>query len=193
MLYKIAKGILRPIFKILYRINIVGKENLPKQGSIIICANHANAIDPIFLGVSMPYKKIYSMAKAELFSNKLFGYILSKLFVFPVKRGEADIKSIKTALTILNNGQVMGIFPEGTRNKTDEVKAEPGIAMLAVKAHAQILPIAIISNYKLFNKTILKIGQPMKLDQYYNARLQNEDYQNISLDIMKQIYKMHKG
>ncbi len=192
MLYIILRGILKPIFYVLYRINIEGKENLPEQGSMIICANHASAIDPVFLGITMPYKKMYSMAKAELFNNKLFGSFLTNIGVFPIKRGEPDIKSIKKAINILKNGQIIGIFPEGTRNKTNEIKAEPGIAMLAVKAHAQILPVAIISNYKLFNKTIVKIGQPMKLDQYYDSKLQNEDYQNISLGVMKQIYQMHK-
>lgn len=192
MIFRIIRGILRPIFRVLYNIKLEGTENLPEQGAMIICANHGSAIDPIILGVSMPYKKMYSMAKAELFKNKLFGYFLTSIGVFPVKRGEADIKSIKKALSILKSGQIMGMFPEGTRHKTEELQAEPGVAMLAVKGHAKILPVAIISNYKFFNRTIVKIGQPMKLEQYYDKKLQNEDYQSISLNIMKQIYDMYK-
>lgn len=193
MLYRIAKGILKPIFNILYNVQVEGRENLPKQGPLIICANHTSAIDPIILGVNMPYKKIYSMAKAELFNNKLIGWLMYKLGVFPVKRGEADLKSIKTSLKLLKDGQIMGIFPEGTRNKTGEVKAEPGVAMIAVKAQAPVLPVAIISNYKLFKGTMVKIGKAIDMEKYYGQKLQNEDYHNISLDIMRQINQMSRG
>lgn len=192
MLYRICRGILKPIFFIFYNIKVEGKENLPANGPLIICANHTSAIDPIILAVSLPYT-MNSMAKAELFKSKLLGYFLSKIGVFPVKRGEADIKSIKTSLKLLKENKIMGMFPEGTRNKTGEVKAEPGIAMIAVRAEAPVLPIAIISNYKLFNKTTVKIGKPMQLDQYYDQKLQSEDYQNISLEIMKYINQISKG
>lgn len=192
MLYRICRGILKPIFYIFYNIKVEGKENLPANGPLIICANHTSAIDPIILAVSLPYT-MNSMAKAELFKSKLLGYFLSKIGVFPVKRGEADIKSIKTSLKLLKENKIMGMFPEGTRNKTGEVKAEPGIAMIAVRAEAPVLPIAIISNYKLFNKTTVKIGKPMQLDQYYDQKLQSEDYQNISLEIMKYINQISKG
>lgn len=87
----------------------------------------------------------------------------------------------------------MAIFPEGTRNKTGEIKAEPGVAMIALRAQAPVLPIAIISNYKFFKKSIIRIGEPMKLEQYHDQKLQSEDYQNISLDIMTYINKLSKG
>ena len=180
MLYRICKGILKPFFYFFYNVKVEGYENLPKGGPLVICANHTSAIDPIILAVAMPYT-IFSMAKAELFKNKLFGYFLTKIGVFPVKRGEADIKSIKNCLRILKENKIMGMFPEGTRNKTGELRAEPGVAMIAVRAQANVLPVAIISNYKLFNRTIVKIGQPINLEQYYGQKLQNEDYQNIRL------------
>lgn len=193
MLYRIAKGILKPIYNMLYNVRVEGRENLPKQGPLVICANHVSAIDPILLGINMPYKQIYSMAKAELFNNKLIGWLMHQLGVFPVKRGEADIKSIKTSLKLLKDNQIMGIFPEGTRNRTGVVKAEPGVAMIAVKAKAKVLPVAIISDYKLFNRSIVKIGEPINLEQYYDQKLQNEDYHNISLEIMNKINQMFKG
>lgn len=191
MLYRIVREILKPIFYLLYNIKVEGKENLPIKGPLVICANHTNAIDPIILAVSLPYK-INSMAKAELFKNKLFGLFLNKIGVFPVKRGEADIKSIKTSLRLLKENKILGIFPEGTRNKTNEIKAESGVAMIAIRAEAPVLPIAIVSNYKLFNKTIVKIGKLAMLDKYYNQKLQNDDYHNISMDIMKYINQLSK-
>ena len=191
MLYRIVRGILKPIFYLYYNIKVEGRENLPSKGPLIICANHYSTIDPVILAVTLPFI-INSMAKAELFKNKLLGLFFKNIMVFPVKRGEADIKSIKTSLKILRENRVLGMFPEGTRNKTGELKAEPGIAMLAIKGRAQVLPIAIISNYKLFNKTIVKIGKPVLLDRFYEQKLQNEDYHNISMDIMKYINQLSK-
>ena len=186
MLYRIARGVLKPIFYLYYNIKVVGRQNLPSSGPLIICANHYSTIDPVILAVTLPYI-INSMAKAELFKNKLLALFFTNIKVFPVKRGEADIKSIKTSLKILKENKILGMFPEGTRNKTGELKAEPGIAMLAVKGKAQVLPIAIVSNYKMFKRTIVKIGKPILLNEYYEQKLQSEDYHNISMDIMKYI------
>lgn len=193
MLYEFARGLLRPVFKFFYRIKVEGVENLPEDGPFIICSNHTSSIDPIFIGVSLPVKRIYSMAKVELFKNKFIGYILRNLHAFPVKRGEADLGSIKNALKLLNDRKILGIFPEGTRNKSEDVKAEPGIAMLSIKSRAPIVPVAIKSNYKFFNKTILYVGKPLSLEQYYDVRLKTEDYTRISFDIMKSIKETQKG
>jgi 1-acyl-sn-glycerol-3-phosphate acyltransferase len=191
MLYRIIKFILGPFFKILYRIRVEGRENLPEGGPLIVCANHSSLVDPIILAIVMPYR-IYCMAKAELFNNKLFGSFLRALGVFPVKRGEADIKSIKTSLKLLKENKVMGIFPEGTRNKTGELMAEAGVSMIAIRAQVPVLPIAIVTSYKFFKPTVVRIGEPMDLTQYYDQKLKNEDYHDISLDIMRYIRKISK-
>jgi 1-acyl-sn-glycerol-3-phosphate acyltransferase len=193
MLYRIITGIIRPFIKLAYRIKIEGIENLPEDGPFIICANHYSTIDPVILAVSLLPYRIYSMAKAELFNNKFFGWFLRSVGVFPIKRGEPDIKSIKTALKLLKEGKIMGIFPEGTRNKTSEIKAEPGVAMIAIRAQVKVLPVAIISSYKFFKPTVIKIGEPVTLEQYYEQKLRSDDYQNISMDIMKYINSLIKG
>ncbi|MDF2839346.1 MAG: 1-acyl-sn-glycerol-3-phosphate acyltransferase [Clostridia bacterium] len=192
MLYRIVRGILKPIFFLFYNVKVEGKHNLPAGGPLLICANHTNAIDPIILAISLPYK-MHSMAKVELFKNKFFGAFLRNIGVFPVKRGEADMKSIKTCLKLLKENKIMGMFPEGTRNKTGELKAEPGVAMIAIRSNSPVLPIAIISNYKFFSRTIVRIGKPMMLDKYYDEKLQSEDYLNISMDIMRYIKDISKG
>ena len=191
MIYRIIRGILKPIYYLYYNIKVEGRENLPAKGPLIICANHYSTIDPVILAVTLPYL-INSMAKAELFKHKFLALFFRSIKVFPVKRGEADIRSIKTSLKVLKENKVLGMFPEGTRNKTGELKAEPGIAMIAIKGRAAVLPIAIVGNYKLFNRTTVKIGKPMLLDKYYEQKLQNEDYHNISMDIMKYINQLSK-
>lgn len=192
MLYSILKFILTPFVRVLYRVRVEGYENLPKNESYILCANHASAIDPLLVGSAFP-KRIYCMAKAELFERKMVGWFLKNIGAFPVKRGEADIGSIKTSLKLLKNGKIMGIFPEGTRSKDDKVKAEPGLAMLAIKAKVPIVPMAIVSDYKMFHKSKVIIGEKILLKEYFDTKLQSDEYTSISNDIMRKIKSIVKG
>lgn len=191
MLYHIARLVLKPIYSFFYHIRIEGKENIPKGVPFIACSNHVSAIDPILLGISFPLR-VNCIAKAELFKNKFIGFFLKQLGAFPIKRGEPDLKSIKMALKLLSEKNVLGIFPEGTRNKSEDTIAEPGIALLAIKAKVPILPMAIISDYKFFKKTTIKIGKPIFLDSYYDAKLRNEIYSQISFDVMRTIKQLAK-
>ncbi|MEA4963950.1 lysophospholipid acyltransferase family protein [Lutispora sp.] len=189
MFYQIIKLLLKPLFNIFYVVRVEGLDNLPEENGYIVCGNHARVIDPILLGVNMP-KKIYFMAKNELFKNKLVAFVLKGLGAFPVKRGEADLKSIKTSLKLLQTQQNIGIFPEGTRNTTGELKAEPGIAMLAIKSKRPIVPVAIKTDYKIFHRTDIVIGKAINLSEHFDTKLKNEDYKDISLEIMKKIKKL---
>lgn len=191
MFYAFARAILRPIFFLLYNCKVSGMENIPKDGTYIVCANHVSAIDPILVGISLP-RKMHFMAKAELFRNKLLAALLSELGAFPIKRGEADLKSIKTSLKLLGNGKILGLFPEGTRNRTNEALAEPGIAMLAIKGKVPVLPVAITSSYNFFKKTSIRVGKPIDLCEYYDKKLSGEDYTRISTNIMSKINELKR-
>lgn len=191
MLYRLARTLLIPIFLLLYNYRVTGRENVPKNRAYIVCANHSSALDPVFVGISLP-GRMYFMAKIELFRNIFSRALMKGLGAFPVKRGEADIKSIKTSLKLLGSGKVLGIFPEGTRYKTSEDTVEPGIAMLAIKSKVPVLPVAIISSYKFFRRSKVIIGKPIELSEYYGKKLLNEDYLKISLDIMNKINELKK-
>jgi len=191
LFYAFAKAILRPFFFLAYNYRVTGRENMPENGAYIVCANHISALDPILIALALP-NKMHFMAKAELFRNKLLAALLSWLGAFPIKRGEADIKSIKTSLKLLNEGKVLGLFPEGTRNKSDELMTEPGIAMLAIKAKVKVLPVAIISSYRFFRKSKIKIGKPIDLSEYYDMKLGSDEYTKISLGIMSRINELKK-
>jgi len=191
MLYSFARALLIPVFLLFYNYRVIGRENVPEGGAYITCANHLSAIDPIFVGISLP-DRMYFMAKVELFRNRLLAALMHGLGAYPVKRGEADIKSIKTSLKLLSDGKVLGLFPEGTRFKAGEDAAEPGIAMLAIRAKVPVLPVAIVSSYKFFRRTRVIIGKPIELTEYYDKKLHNEDYLKISKDIMNSINKLKK-
>ncbi|MDP9752092.1 lysophospholipid acyltransferase family protein [Thermoanaerobacter pentosaceus] len=191
MFYYIAKIIVRTIIKVIFKIEIKGLENIPKKGPVIICSNHISFLDPPVIGALLN-RRIYFMAKEELFKNPFLKLLLGTgLGAFPVKRGTADLSAIKTALTYLKKGKAIGIFPEGTRSKTGQLqKAEPGVAMLAIKGNAPVVPIAIKGRYGLFSKIIINIGKPMNFDKYANSRLSSQQLFVIGEEIMKEIAKL---
>ncbi|SJZ34102.1 lysophospholipid acyltransferase family protein [Garciella nitratireducens] len=190
MLYSIVKSILKPILKIFYRVEVRGKEHFPEKTGYIICSNHTHNLDPLVVACFMDFP-IYYMAKKELFQNKLISYFLKKFKAFPVDRQKPDIAAIKTAIKVLKNNKVLGIFPEGTRVKSGEVsRAEPGIAMIAIKAKVKIIPIGISGGYKLGRKVLLNCGQPISLEKYYGKKLSIKEYKEISQNIMKEIKKL---
>lgn len=190
LFYKVVKVSVRFLLSLIYKIEIIGKENIPNEGKAIVCSNHFNNLDPVVIGTCLS-RKINYMAKEELFSNKLMSNILKRLGVFPVKRGGADISAIKSALKILKNENALGIFPEGTRSKTGEMlKAKPGLAMIGIKSKSPVVPIAIIGNYKPFSKIKIIIDNPIEFTEYYNKKMCIDEYQQISQNVLNHIRKL---
>lgn len=188
MFYSVIKFLANIIFRILYRVKSYGMENIPKEGKFILCSNHANNLDPVFISMVMP-RKISWMAKKELFKYKIISYLVYKLGAFPVDRSQSDISAIKNALRVLKEDKILGIFPEGTRvKKMDLDSAKPGVALLSIKSGAPILPIYIESTYKLFSKINIYIGEPMDITNKDGSKLNQEDYTEKSKLVLKTIY-----
>jgi len=142
LFYIIAKFIFLIIFKFFFRLKVTGKENIPQDGPLIIVANHSSLLDPVILGVSVKPKIIF-VAAAYLFEIRWLGYLLRKTNSIPVQR-ENDIKAIKQALKILQQGGVLGIFPEGgVDRQKDGLPVRAGAAYLATKVGVPIVPIRI--------------------------------------------------
>ncbi len=187
-LYSLVKGIANILFRLIYKIEVYGKENMIKEGKIILCSNHINNLDPIILSMIFP-RQIFWMGKRQIFKFKIIAYLLNKLGVFPVDREEADLSAIKNALKILKDEKVLGIFPEGTRVKEINLdNAKPGIAMIGIKAKAPILPVYIEGNYKIFSKIKIYIGERIEFSHIYGKKLTTEDYKSYSKEILKSIY-----
>ena len=142
MLYIIAKCICWIIFKLIFRLKITGQENIPQDSPFIIVANHSSLLDPTILGISVRPKVIF-VAAAYLFKMYWLGYLLRKANSIPVQ-GENDISSLKRALKILQQGGVLGIFPEGgVDRQKDDLPIKAGAAFLATKVGVPIVPIKI--------------------------------------------------
>lgn len=171
------------IIWIFYPTKVYGAENLTDKSVILTC-NHYSFIDPINLLRITNKKKTYLVAKKELFKNKLFGKILKSFGAIPIDREKPDITSIVTILKVLKNGDNLIIFPEGTRNKTKDLKLlelKNGAGIFAYKSKKTIVPIMMKSKPKLFRKTKIYIGKPFNLEQYYNQKFDD----NLSKEINK--------
>ena len=166
----VSQVIIFPIYKLLFRGILVGRENIPKKGSFILVSNHGSLMDPPLLGHAVG-RNISFMAKSELFSIPLLGYIIKACGAYPVKRGIADKNTIKIACEKLSNNNSIGIFIDGTRQKNGRVnKPKQGAALLAFKNQKLLLPVAIINSHRLvrlrfcipfFTKIVIKVGKPI--------------------------------
>lgn len=188
--YSFTKGVVTIIFNIFYRIEINGVENIPKEGRLIICSNHISLRDPIILAIVVP-RQLFFMAKKELFKNELLKLLFKNLGAFPVNRDKSDLTAIKNSIKVLNNNNVLGLFPEGTRVKEKKISnAMPGIAMISLKAKAPIVPIYINTNYNLFSKIKISIGQPIVFDDWNGKKKSGEEYKELSEKVMEKIYTL---
>ena len=163
-LYKIAKAIYSKLLKILYNPTTKGTKNIPEKGPIIIVGNHKHAFDPIMV-MSNTNRTIHYMAKESLFKG-IHGKILESIGTIKIHRNKSNPIAIKEAEEILKQGGAVGIFPEGTRNRTNQelLKFRHGAVEIAKKTNTPIIPFAIKGDYKLFKKGLsIEFGKPIKI------------------------------
>jgi 1-acyl-sn-glycerol-3-phosphate acyltransferase len=179
------------LIRMLFRLRVYGSEHIPSRKPYIICSNHISWIDPLTVGVGLPARiKIHYMAKKELFNNFILKHLLLGVGAFPVNRHEADYGAIKKAYQLLKEEQVIGMFPEGTRSTTGEIrKAYNGAALIAVRSGVPILPVAIDGTYRLFSPLKFYIGKPIVMPPLvYDSKEEKKALLNsMSCDIMHNI------
>ncbi|KRE54353.1 lysophospholipid acyltransferase family protein [Paenibacillus sp. Soil522] len=161
MSYLIFRFLLRVIYTLLFRLEARGTENIPATGPVVLASNHISNFDPPTVGVKVK-RMVYFMAKEELFKIPVFGPLIRSFGAFPVKRGGVSKDAIKSAITLLKEGNVLGIFPEGSRNNQSGA-AKKGAAMIAVRSGAAVVPVAIVGKYRPFSKMIVYYGKPVDL------------------------------
>jgi 1-acyl-sn-glycerol-3-phosphate acyltransferase len=181
--YKFVKITVGIIFHTLYRVKIIGAENVPRTGGIIVAPNHISNLDPPLLGSLFPRDDLYFLAKDELFHVPIFGFVIKNLKAFPIRRGEGDVYALKTSINLLDSGNCLLVFPEGTRKKQNKNSTpKKGIGLLAKKSKAVVLPVKIINTNKwfIFKKIYLIYGKPLDVRNI-------EDYSEISSYIISTI------
>jgi 1-acyl-sn-glycerol-3-phosphate acyltransferase len=181
-------------FNIFYKVYLHGMENIPKDGGVLLCSNHVGESDMLLIGYKSK-RLVRWMAKEELFKIPFARSLFKYLGAYPIKRGAGDIAAIKVSLGLLKNGEILGIFPEGTRTRNKKkVKAKPGAAMLALKAKVPILPVAIKRQGGFFSRIDVIFGECYYLDErkFENDKTltKSEILSLLSQDIMDKIYNM---
>ena len=170
ILYKGLVFLLRPVYKFIFNPVVIGKENIPKEGPVIMAGNHLGMVDAAMV-LYAPKRVVHMLAKKELFSNFFTNWFFRSMGAIPVNRQIHDSNAKSAAMEILNEGEILGLFPEGTRNRTvgtdHEVDLLPfkfGAVSFASKSGAKIIPFAICGKYRAFTDKIIMIyGKPYKV------------------------------
>lgn len=190
--YRLAKAVLGPIFKWYYHPTIIGKENIPKEGAIIVCANHKHLYDQC-LSIVSTKRFLRYMAKKEYFDGP-FAWFFKWVGCIPVNRSIKDTDAKETAIKHLEDEGAIGIFPEGTRNKTKDflLPFKFGAVSMAQKTNAKLVPFGITGDYKFRSKNLTAIfGEPFEVG---NMSLEdaNKKLEQAIGDLMKQGLKENK-
>ena len=156
--------VLRTAYRLAYRIKIKGQ--LPDEGAYILCCNHINYLDAAAL-VLFNKRKLYFVAKEDLFTHGILMWLGHLFDAIPIKRDMQDIEAMKRCLKVLKNGELLGIFPEGTRKGMEKnLKAKNGAAFMAIKSKTKVIPVGIHGTFKPFSKVYVNYGEPIDLSGY---------------------------
>ena len=187
----IVRGALYIWFKLFYRLEINGGENIPKEGPLIFCGNHRSYIDPPLI-VATAKRDIKFLAKEELYKNKFLAFLGWAFEAIPVKRDEKDIAAIKSSLKDLKEGKCIALFPEGTRNGLEKgEKVKDGVAFFAVRSGAKVIPCGIKGGTKELRKLTINYGKPLDYSEYKGSK-DKEVLDKITKEIMDNIIELAK-
>lgn len=194
-MYWLSRSVIKLLFILFSRPTIVGLENVPKTGGILLVSNHESHLDPPLIGTTTP-RKVHFLAKAELFGG-LLGWFMKNIGQIKVERGKGG-GAVDIAVDLLKNGKCLAIFPEGTRSRTGEMqKPHTGVVVIASKAECPILPIHIDGTFeimrpktkfpKLFRKIRIVYGKPFNLTVDDLVLGNKEHMRNTADSIMERI------
>ncbi|HEY0777674.1 MAG TPA: lysophospholipid acyltransferase family protein [Gemmatirosa sp.] len=190
--YGFAHAVVGALFRIGFRYRVVGAEKIPRDGGLIIAANHISNFDPPILGVALPRPVSY-MAKKELFALPVLKTILPWLHAFPVDREAGGTAALRASLRMLKEGRCVGIFPEGGRNVTGTNEEKAGAAFLAAASGAPVVPAAIVGTRRLrpFGNVTVVFGDPMHVVR--NRQSGNDGLEKVAAEIMQRIRTLEES
>ncbi|MBS5842256.1 MAG: 1-acyl-sn-glycerol-3-phosphate acyltransferase [Clostridiales bacterium] len=179
-------------FSLFVRVRVIDADKMPREGGLVVAANHESMLDMFMIGYRVP-RYIKWMAKEELFKNKLIAKFITACGAYPVKRSARDVSAARTTFEMLEKGEPVGIFPQGTRSKGNgrAHKAKHGVAKFAVEADVPVQPVAIWGKIRLFGRVYVRFGDPIRLPQSTeDTKYTKEEYQKMSQEILDTIYML---
>lgn len=179
------------VYRVLFRIENIGEKNIPEDGeSYIVCANHLNYLDAIAV-ITSSNRFVRFMCKSSMFKNALFTWVLHIGDTIPVNREKNDIDAMKRSIKALKSGEILGIFPEGTRKGMEKnLSAKNGAAFMALRTKTKVIPIGIQGSFKPFTKVYLNYGKPLDFSEYYGKEKDKEVLNKVTKEIMDNIIKL---
>ena len=187
----VVRGAIYIWCKIYYRAEIIGLENVPKDGALIFCGNHRSYLDPPLM-VATAKRDMKFLAKEELYENKFLKFLGWAFEAIPVKRDEKDVSAIKNSLKVLKNGDCIALFPEGTRNGLEKgEKVKDGVAFFAVRSGAKVIPCGIKGGTKEHRKVTITYGKPLDYSKYKGSK-DKEVFDKVTEEIMDKIIELAK-
>lgn len=174
------QGIARIFTTLLFDLKVYGMHHVPSHGGVLLVANHESYLDPIVVAVRMR-RPVSFFAKARLFENPAFGWLIRSLYAFPVRQGEADIGAVKETIRRLKEGHILNIYPEGARTETGELgPIEPGVALMIRRAGVPVVPVVVRGSFaawprgrKYFHPSPIRVlyGPSMDLNHLKAAQI----------------------
>jgi 1-acyl-sn-glycerol-3-phosphate acyltransferase len=201
-LYGFSKAVTAPVMRVLWRPKVTGLENLPPTGPVLLASNHLSVVDSFIIPI-MVSRPVYFLAKNEYFQGTVLRTIMTRLNQIPVDRsgGRASLMALDAALPVLREGQVLGIFPEGTRSPDGRLyRGRPGVAKLALDAGATVLPVGLLGTEKIQpigarlprvgGPVEMRIGPPLDLSRWRDVAVDSRVLREITAALMAEIGKL---
>lgn len=163
--FAVLRALARGFFALFYPIRVRGAEHVPQDGPVILCANHESLTDPVAIVCALQ-RPVRFMAKKELFAILGLGPLLRALGAFPVDRGGGDLSAVRSALDILKEGNAFGIFPQGSRSWKGGGAFKSGVALIALRSKAPVVPVYVSGRVRLFRPLKLTFGQAVDLSEF---------------------------
>ncbi len=189
--YALGKFVSWLVLRTIWRLRVTGVERVPRSGPLIVACNHVSYLDPPALGAAAPRPLVY-MAKSELFRIPVFGPLIRALGAFPIERGRGDIAALKAAAGVLEDGAALGIFPEGTRNLSGDVKPQMGVALLAMRSGATVVPAYVGGTARTagFKRIVVAFGEPLRFEG--NGKATRAELAKWTEELMRRIYGLRE-
>ncbi len=197
--FRFAHAVLSGGIKLLFNVRIVNPENEPDEGRYVVCANHVSATDPVVICYAFKKHQVHYMAKKELFKIPILSSLLRMLGAFPIDRGGSDVGAIKTAVSIVEDGRCLGIFPQGHRYPGADprgTKTKNGAALVAAKTSAAVVPVYLWrknNKMKLFGRTYVIIGEKIPFEDFCYDKEESGAYAKITDKVFDRICTLGEG
>ncbi|WP_017728056.1 lysophospholipid acyltransferase family protein [Halalkalibacterium ligniniphilum] len=191
-IYTIGQFVCRTFLSAFYHVEVIGKENLPKDKGVLLCCNHISNYDPPLLGAYLD-RQVHFMAKQELFEKPILKGLLPRLGAFPVRRGMGDKQALRTGIQYLKDGEILGLFPEGTRSKDGKIgKGLAGAGFFALRTDAAVVPCAIIGPFRRFKTVKMVYGKPIDFQALREQKISADEATEVIMSEIRKLYEAHQ-